>query len=231
MQKEIELNRNQRNFLLSITHELKSPLASIHLNTETMIMRNLEKAQQSRLLSNTLKDTKRLKALVENILMAAKIENQEITLAKQDTNLTTTVQEITNRLKNSSVNKSHNFEMNIDPNIFVNGDRLAIVSIITNLIENAVKNFSQLFPSLKNHTHMCPGLSQMTKVNITAVLLCGYKDTEDFYLDRNIVQVWIMQQIHYDSLWRPTLRHLMPLACGPHPGNVPQANLAVEVLS
>ncbi len=139
MQNEIELNRKQRNFLLSITHELKSPLASIHLNTETMIKRNLDKLQQSKLLSNTLKDTKRLKALVENILMAAKIENQDITLAKQDTNFTTTVQEIANRLKNISVNQSHNFELNIAPNIFVFGDRLALVSIITNLIENAVK--------------------------------------------------------------------------------------------
>lgn len=43
IQEEIALNRRQKNFLLSVTHELKSPLASIKLYLQTILKRDLDK--------------------------------------------------------------------------------------------------------------------------------------------------------------------------------------------
>lgn len=135
---EMLLNAQQRNFMLSITHELKSPLAGIRLSTETMLSRVLDYNRQKRLLQNSLKDTERLQSLVENILTAAKLENQSMELALIGMNFSGLVNDISQKLI-ESIGQNHEFIQNIEPDIWVNGDRVALVSIITNLIENAIK--------------------------------------------------------------------------------------------
>jgi signal transduction histidine kinase len=47
--KESELSSQQKNFLLSVTHELKSPIASVKLSLETLLKRDLEKEKQKEL--------------------------------------------------------------------------------------------------------------------------------------------------------------------------------------
>ncbi len=138
IKKELELHRQQRNFLLSITHELKSPIAGIKLSLETLYTRKLNIDQQHRLLHNSLKDTERLKSLVDNILMAAKIENQSIIFTRFDVSLSKIAEESTRNLKDK-FGKQRFFEINIAPGIFIEGDSSALTSIIVNLVENAIK--------------------------------------------------------------------------------------------
>ncbi len=137
--KEIALNRQQRNFLLSITHELKSPIAGIQLALDTISRRpGLPEDRRNRLLHNSMKDTERLKSLVENILMAAKIENRSITFAYQEVSLSKLVYEIANKIKEVA---GQNCVINVyvQPDIYVEGDRTALTSMIVNLVENAIK--------------------------------------------------------------------------------------------
>jgi len=68
--KELELAEKENNFLLSITHELKSPIASIQLILETFKKRKLENSLKEELTDNALGETKRLNALVGNLLYA-----------------------------------------------------------------------------------------------------------------------------------------------------------------
>ena len=58
--KEISLARQQNNFLLSITHELKSPIASIQLIIQTFQRRNLDEVQQTKLLNSATVEAERL---------------------------------------------------------------------------------------------------------------------------------------------------------------------------
>ncbi|MFM8372929.1 MAG: sensor histidine kinase, partial [Bacteroidota bacterium] len=74
--KEVSLARQRRNFLLSITHELKSPIASLRLGIETMTRRSLRDDQRETLLKNGLKDADRLQGLVEELLLAARLEDK-----------------------------------------------------------------------------------------------------------------------------------------------------------
>src|SRR3546814_1190557 len=62
---EAALHRQQRNFLLSVTHELKSPLSSIKLYLQTILRRDLPLEKQHDFLRNSLKDIERLDDLVE----------------------------------------------------------------------------------------------------------------------------------------------------------------------
>jgi len=136
--KELLLNQQQRNFLLSITHELKSPLAGIKLAVETMKSRILQRPLQLRLLGNAMKDTDRLKTLVDNILMAAKIENQSITLAYENANLSKLVTDSVQKMQYGKA-QNHTLSTNIQGHILLDGDTMALTSIVDNLIENAIK--------------------------------------------------------------------------------------------
>jgi signal transduction histidine kinase len=72
--KQHRLNRMQRSFVSNVTHELKSPLASIQLALETMALRDLSGEKRREFLSMMLDDTERLAKLIDRILGAARIE-------------------------------------------------------------------------------------------------------------------------------------------------------------
>jgi two-component system phosphate regulon sensor histidine kinase PhoR len=135
---ERKLHNQQRNFLLSVTHELKSPLASIKLYLETILKRDLDPTQRKSFLTNSLKDIERLDDLVENMLLATKIENQSYTFPKEQFNFSQLVNSVAGRLQLHTCS-SQVIKTSVQPFIFLNGDKFALTSVVTNLIENAVK--------------------------------------------------------------------------------------------
>ncbi|WP_316782713.1 HAMP domain-containing sensor histidine kinase [Pedobacter frigiditerrae] len=139
IKKEDKLHERQQNFLLSVTHELKSPLAAIKLSIETIVKRDLDKEQQSKLLRNSLKDIERLDDLVENMLLATKIESRTYSFPKEEFDLSELVTRITDRLQVHSCGNQQMINTKIDNNIKVMGDKFALSSVVTNLVENAVK--------------------------------------------------------------------------------------------
>lgn len=133
---KIKLNKQQNNFLLSITHELKSPLASTKLMLQTILKRKLEKPKQNELLDNSLQEINRLNGLVEKLLIAAKIESETYSFPKSKINLTEICQRILERFENI---KSHQFEINLTPDVFIKADVFTMELVLNNLIENALK--------------------------------------------------------------------------------------------
>ena len=139
LRRDAEISNQQRNFLLSITHELKSPIAGIKLSLQTLYNRQLERTPQLRLLSNSIKDTERLQNLVENILLAAKLEtDQGNLLVNDEINLSNLIEDTVQKFS-TNFNLSDRIVTSISSDIYVHGDAIALVSMITNLLENAVK--------------------------------------------------------------------------------------------
>jgi two-component system, OmpR family, phosphate regulon sensor histidine kinase PhoR len=136
--KEYKLHNQQKNFLLSVTHELKSPLASIKLYIETIIKRDLDKEHREAFLINSLKDIERLDDLVENMLLATKIDNKSYSFPKEEFNLSKLVEKIADRLQVHSC-KSQTINLSVEPEVYITGDKFALTSVVTNLVENAVK--------------------------------------------------------------------------------------------
>jgi two-component system phosphate regulon sensor histidine kinase PhoR len=135
---ERKLHDRQKNFLLSVTHELKSPLASIKLYLQTILKRELDPAQQKSFLTNSLKDIERLDDLVENMLLATKIESNLYTFPKENFNLSELVNSVAGRLQVHTCS-SQIIKLSVQQGIMLEGDKFALTSVVTNLIENAVK--------------------------------------------------------------------------------------------
>jgi two-component system, OmpR family, phosphate regulon sensor histidine kinase PhoR len=135
---ERKLHQQQKNFLLSVTHELKSPLASIKLYLQTILKRELDPAQQKSFLTNSLKDIERLDDLVENMLLATKIESNLYTFPKENFNLSELVNSVAGRLQVHTCS-SQIIKLSVQQGISLQGDKFALTSVVTNLIENAVK--------------------------------------------------------------------------------------------
>lgn len=138
LNKERKLHTQQNNFLLSVTHELKSPLASIKLYLQTILKRDLDLQKQQYFIKNSLKDIERLDDLVENMLIATKIENNSYTFPKEVFDFSELVEKIAERLQIHSCD-SQVIATELQRNIKLTGDKFALTSVITNLIENAVK--------------------------------------------------------------------------------------------
>lgn len=171
--KEKKINAQQKNFLLSVTHELKSPLASIKLYLQTILKRDLDKEQQQSFISKSLLDIERLADLVENMLLATRIENKSYSFPKEQFNFSQLVEKIISRLQ-IHVCSQEALITEIEPNVYINGDDFALSSVITNLIENAVKYSSDCVPIYVSLKRQLTG-----KVNFTvADLGIGISDEE-----------------------------------------------------
>ena len=136
--KEAELASQQKNFLLSVTHELKSPIASAKLAIETLLKRDLEKEKQKEILANALSDTERLHKLVDNMLLAARIDNSAFELHKENVNLSEYI-DMGMKQAIQIFAPSQKIVLDIQPNISFDIDRTIFPSIFLNLFENAAK--------------------------------------------------------------------------------------------
>jgi signal transduction histidine kinase len=128
---------NKRNFLLSITHELKSPIASAQLGLQTIQKRELTNEQTENISINAQHELDRLKNLVDNLLLAAKVETNYTPVFEIE-NVNRLVKEYIDRLKISYPRV--NFKVKLDErNQTAEIDRSGLISILGNLIENAIK--------------------------------------------------------------------------------------------
>lgn len=135
----VKVNSEQqtRNFLLSITHELKSPLASIRLALETIEKRELPRETIVKLSKNAIKESDRLTSLVNDLLLAAKVEGVYDPLMEQ-LDIHKILQDAVEIFRQK--NPSATVQL-LGPNqpVYISGDRQGITSVCDNLIENGIK--------------------------------------------------------------------------------------------
>ncbi|MBL7701704.1 MAG: two-component sensor histidine kinase [Ferruginibacter sp.] len=137
VRRELKTSREQQNFMIAITHELKTPISVARLNLETMQKRKLDETQQQRLIQNTLEETNRLNALCNNMLLSSQIEAGGYRLTNEETNISELVDKCVQDFKTRYPQQK--IEAEIIPDIFINGDRLLLQILVNNLIENAIK--------------------------------------------------------------------------------------------
>jgi signal transduction histidine kinase len=137
VRKEFELSQRQNNFLLSVTHELKTPIAANKLYLQTIQKRKPDDAQREELLAKALKENERLEKLIDNILHAARVENRAMQPIKEEIELSHFLQNRINQFRKRYP------EAQIDlvelDKIKISFDIFMIETVLSNLIDNAVK--------------------------------------------------------------------------------------------
>lgn len=130
-------SRQQRNFLLSITHELKSPLASIRLVLETLQKHNIPHEQQQSILQRALTETERLDDLVNNLLLSARLDATWKPLL-EPCNLTEKIHALIHDFQHRY--PEHTFTLHTPSQLpHLLADCEALIIVLRNLLENAVK--------------------------------------------------------------------------------------------
>lgn len=140
IRKEMSLVRQQRNFLLSITHELKTPLAAIKLCIETLDKhRELSPEKRENLQNNALSNTERLGKLIDKVLLATRIESNHQSVSENELDLAKASHQIVRRFIESHLIQESQIQLTTDSVSYSKIDPQYFDSILTNLIENAIK--------------------------------------------------------------------------------------------
>lgn len=125
------------NFISSVSHELLTPLASMRLYIETMMIRELDEEKQRRFLELMLTDSERLASLISNILTASRIERGKVPYRFQQADLA----QLTKKFVGENVLRLEavKLEMDLEENCDCMVDEESYNMILKNLLENAIR--------------------------------------------------------------------------------------------
>ncbi|HEY2645837.1 MAG TPA: HAMP domain-containing sensor histidine kinase [Candidatus Acidoferrales bacterium] len=139
--REIHKNEQQDSFLNAVTHELKTPIASIRLYLETLQTRKLTEAQHQDFYRIMLEDTDRLLGTVEQILKAGEARHASGKKNWEQVNFSAIVAETVEltRLRNHFPPEVMRFAGPTGENIYLRGNPQELRTAVFNLVENAVK--------------------------------------------------------------------------------------------
>jgi signal transduction histidine kinase len=139
LRREAELERRHRNFLSAITHELKSPLASMQLALETVLSGRAEGQDRDRFLENAMRDTERLKNLVQKVLEVTRYDRGGGELDMKSANMSDLVENVLADFARRTRPLGVDIEGELAPGVGAELDPEAFAIVISNLLENAMK--------------------------------------------------------------------------------------------
>ncbi len=139
--REIHKNEQQDSFLNAVTHELKTPIASIRLYLETLQTRQLTEAQHKDFYRIMLEDTDRLLGTVEQILKAGEARQASSKKNWEKVDFSAIVAETVEltRLRHHLPDEALQFAGSADETIYLRGNPQELRTAVFNLVENAVK--------------------------------------------------------------------------------------------
>ncbi|MBS1916349.1 MAG: two-component sensor histidine kinase [Bacteroidetes bacterium] len=137
VRRQFKLQQQQQNFMMAVTHELKTPIAVAKLNLETLQRYKLDEDKRQKMLQSALSETNRLNTLASNILVSSQLEGGNYYLSKENLDLSALVIASAKDYQQRFPEKK--WQVNVHPDISVKGDTLLLQMLVNNLIENAIK--------------------------------------------------------------------------------------------
>jgi two-component system sensor histidine kinase SenX3 len=137
--REIRRNAQHDAFINAVTHELKTPVASIRLYLETLQKRPVDEAKRQEFYGIMLEDNDRLLETIEQILRTGRIGHASRKLNVAEVELGGVIEECLARIRRSHHVSSEALEYHPGPPVTILGDRDEVEAAISNLIDNAVK--------------------------------------------------------------------------------------------
>ena len=135
--RQIRASEQQQNFMMAVTHELKTPIAVTQLNLETLQKRKLDPAQQDKMIASTLQEANRLNMLCDNILLASQLDGKDYQEARTEINFSDLLEGCIDTFKQHY--PSRLVTEQIEPTLYLDGETLLLQMLVNNLLENAHK--------------------------------------------------------------------------------------------
>lgn len=135
--RQSSLYQQQREFITQVTHELKSPLASIQLHLETIRLRQLPPERLDSFVDTMLDDTRRLHSQIDNLLLAARIEQRRRPAEQRVVELGAFIQRYLDE-NQERLPPGTRLEAFLDPELKAAVEPDELSTVLRNLLENAV---------------------------------------------------------------------------------------------
>ena len=136
---DAELRRRQQNFLAAVSHEFKSPLASIQLAAETLVLRSRDD-DSKRLGARILEDGERLLRMIDNLLDTSRLEEGRQHLTPQPTNLHAASQAAIAAIAERARSSDITVTLAVPEDLTLNVDPVVVETGLRNLLDNALKS-------------------------------------------------------------------------------------------
>jgi signal transduction histidine kinase len=137
--REVELERQHRNFLSAITHELRSPIAAIRIALETVTSGRADESAARRFIGNALADTDRLDLLVQKVLHATRFGSGGPGVRRTRRSVDGVVARAVADFEPGAVMAGAVVDVEIESDLWAEVDDEALTIVVSNLLENALK--------------------------------------------------------------------------------------------
>ncbi len=137
--REIRRNEQHDAFINAVTHELKTPVASIRLYLETLMTRAVDDTKRKEFYGIMLDDSERLLSTIEQVLRTGRIRSHSRPIHSSPIDLGELVEECVNRARTLHNLPIGSLGYHPGPRLIVQGDLEEVRAAVFNLIDNAVK--------------------------------------------------------------------------------------------
>ncbi|HEX2231533.1 MAG TPA: HAMP domain-containing sensor histidine kinase, partial [Nitrososphaeraceae archaeon] len=133
-------DKMQKDFINIAAHELRTPIQPILGLTEAILSKSKDETQKE-LLEVVVRNAKRLRTLIENILDVTRIENQSLSLRKERLNINGIILNILEEYESRDNKRKNDLKIVFAPKdeFFVQADKGRVMQVISNLMNNAIK--------------------------------------------------------------------------------------------
>jgi nitrogen-specific signal transduction histidine kinase len=133
-------DKMQKDFINIAAHELRTPIQPILGLTEAVLSKSKDKTQKE-LLEVVVRNARRLRTLIENILDVTRIENQSLNLQKERLNINWIILNILEEYGSRDKKRKDDLNIVFTPgnDLFVEADKGRVMQVISNLMNNAIK--------------------------------------------------------------------------------------------
>jgi len=137
--REIRRNEQHDAFINAVTHELKTPVASIRLYLETLLTRPVEEQKRAEFYRIMLEDSDRLLSTIEQVLRTGRVGPSNRIVNSSPVNLTALLEDCVTRARTLHGLSSETLRCKAPRDLMVLGDADELRAAVSNLIDNAVK--------------------------------------------------------------------------------------------
>jgi signal transduction histidine kinase len=131
--------KRERRFTSDVAHELRNPLAGIRSTIEVNLTRTRDITEYRSALSECLEIVENMQTMVNNLLMLARLDAQQVSLQSEQVRLAELLNSCWQPFSEKATNHKITFDNRINPEITSETDRQNLATILSNVLENAVE--------------------------------------------------------------------------------------------